>query len=75
MRVDAEAFADRLEADGVTVTRSGDLKGAVELALSNRRPCVIDVHVDANVRPPSTGTWQLPPIPYKEPVYGKPYIA
>jgi acetolactate synthase-1/2/3 large subunit len=33
------------------------------------------VHVDADVRPPSTGTWQLPPIPYKEPVYGKPYVA
>jgi hypothetical protein len=38
------------------------------------RPCVIDVHVDADVRPPSTGTWQLPPIPYKEPVFGKPYV-
>jgi acetolactate synthase-1/2/3 large subunit len=36
---------------------------------------VIDVHVDADVRPPSTGTWQLPPIPYKEPIYGKPHVA
>ena len=50
-------------------------KGAVAHALRHRRPCVIDVHVDANVRPPATGTWQLPPIPYKEPVYGKPYVA
>jgi acetolactate synthase-1/2/3 large subunit len=72
---DFAAWARACGADGVTVTRSGDLKGAVELALRNRRPCVIDVHVDANVRPPSTGTWQLPPIPCKEPVYGKPYIA
>ena len=72
---DFAAWARACGADGVTVTRSGDLKAAVELALRNRRPCVIDVHVDANVRPPSTGTWQLPPIPYKEPVYGKPYIA
>jgi acetolactate synthase-1/2/3 large subunit len=65
----------RLRADGTTVTRSQDLGAAVELALKNRRPCVIDVHVDAEVRPPSTGTWQLPPIPYKEPNYGKPHVA
>ena len=58
-----------------TVTRPQDLGAAVEQALKNRRPCVIDVHVDADVRPPSTGTWQLPPIPYKEPIFGKPYVA
>ena len=51
------------------------LAAAVEMALKNKRPCVIDVHVDPEVRPPSTGTWQLPPTPYKEPIYGKPYIA
>jgi acetolactate synthase-1/2/3 large subunit len=72
---DFAAWARAAGADGVTVTRPGDLKGAVELALKNRRPCVIDVHVDANVRPPSTGTWQLPPIPFKEPLYGKPFVA
>ncbi|MEO8509322.1 MAG: thiamine pyrophosphate-binding protein, partial [Betaproteobacteria bacterium] len=72
---DFAAWARACGADGITVTRSEDFKGAVELALRNRRPCVIDVHVDANVRPPSTGTWQLPPIPYKEPVYGKPFVA
>jgi acetolactate synthase-1/2/3 large subunit len=33
------------------------------------------VHVDSDVRPPSTGTWQLPPIPYKEPAFGKPWVA
>jgi acetolactate synthase-1/2/3 large subunit len=72
---DFAAWARACGADGFTVTRPGDLKGAVELAIRNRRPCVIDVHVDANVRPPSTGTWQLPPIPYKEPIFGKPYVA
>jgi len=72
---DFAAWARAAGADGVTVTRPQDLGQAVEQALRNRRPCVIDVHVDAEVRPPSTGTWQLPPIPYKEPVYGKPYIA
>lgn len=70
---DFAAWARACGADGVTVTRSEDLRGAVEQAVRNRRPCVIDVHVDAEVRPPSTGTWQLPPIPFKEPVFGKPY--
>ncbi len=71
---DFAAWARAAGADGVTVTKSEDLRGALETAIRNRRPCVIDVHVDANVRPPSTGTWQLPPIPFKEPVFGKPFI-
>lgn len=70
---DFAAWARACGADGTTVTRPQELGPAVEAALKNRRPCVIDVHVDADVRPPSTGTWQLPPIPYKEPVFGKPH--
>lgn len=72
---DFAAWARACGADGVTVTRSEDLRGAVETAIKNRRPCVIDLHVDSEVRPPSTGTWELPPIPYKEPIFGKPYRA
>lgn len=72
---DFAAWARAAGADGVTVTRSEDLRGALDQAIRNNRPCVIDVHVDANVRPPSTGTWQLPPIPYKEPLFGKPWVA
>lgn len=71
---DFAVWARACGADGITVTRSEDLAGAVELALQSRRPCVIDVHVDAEVRPPSTGAWQLPPIPFKEPVFGRPYV-
>ncbi|MCC2634637.1 MAG: thiamine pyrophosphate protein central region [Ramlibacter sp.] len=70
---DFAAWARACGADGMTVTRSEDLRGAVELAVRNRRPCVIDVHIDSEVRPPSTGTWQLPPIPFKEPAFGKPW--
>jgi len=72
---DFAAWARAAGADGITVTRSEDLAGSVEQALRNRRPCVIDVHVDAEVRPPSTGTWQLPPTAFKEPIFGKPYIT
>ncbi|NML42216.1 thiamine pyrophosphate-binding protein [Ramlibacter sp. G-1-2-2] len=72
---DFAAWARACGADGMTVKRPQDLGAAVQQALKNKRPCVIDVHVDADVRPPSTGTWQLPPIPYKEPAYGKPFKA
>ncbi|NLH82708.1 MAG: thiamine pyrophosphate-binding protein, partial [Phyllobacteriaceae bacterium] len=72
---DFAAWARACGADGVTVTRSQDLAGAVETALRNRRPCLIDLHVDADVRPPSTGTWSLPPIPHKEPIFGRPHRA
>jgi acetolactate synthase-1/2/3 large subunit len=34
------------------------------------KPCLIDVHVDADICPPATGAWALPPIPHKEPVFG-----
>lgn len=70
---DFAAWARACGADGVTVTRSRDLAGAVETALRNRRPCLIDLHVDADVRPPSTGTWSLPPIPHGEPIFGRPH--
>jgi acetolactate synthase-1/2/3 large subunit len=60
--------------DGLTVTRSQDLKGALEHAVRSNKPFVLDVHVDAEVRPPSTGAWQLPPTPYNEPVFGKRFL-
>ncbi len=72
---DFAAWARACGAEGFTVTRPHELAPAVERALRLKRPCVIDVHVDAEVRPPSTGTWQLPPIPYKEPAFGKPFVA
>jgi acetolactate synthase-1/2/3 large subunit len=67
---DFAAWARACGAEGMTVRRLVDLAPAVERALELRRPCVIDVFVDGDIRPPSTGTWQLPPIPYREPVFG-----
>jgi acetolactate synthase-1/2/3 large subunit len=32
------------------------------------------VHVDAEVRPPATGTWQLPPTPHREPAFGRRWL-
>jgi len=72
---DFAAWARACGADGVTITKSEELAGALQQAIKNKRPCVLDVHVDAEVRPPSTGTWELPPTPYKEPAFGKPWVA
>jgi len=72
---DFAAWARAAGAEGITVTRSQDFKGALEQAVRQNRPCVVDVHVDADIRPPSTGAWQLPPLHYKEPVFGKKHVA
>ncbi len=72
---DFAAWARACGAEGMTVKRLADLGPALERALALRRPCVIDVFVDGDIRPPSTGTWQLPPIPYREPVYGARHLA
>jgi acetolactate synthase-1/2/3 large subunit len=72
---DFAAMARACGADGVTVKKSEDLRGTLEQAIRNNRPCVLDVHVDDKVKPPSTGTWQLPPTPFKEPQFGKPWVA
>jgi acetolactate synthase-1/2/3 large subunit len=70
---DFAAWARAAGVDGYTVTRSQDFAGALEQAVAANRPALIDVHVDANIRPPGTGAWELPPIPPKEPVFGAPW--
>ncbi|MCC7217642.1 MAG: thiamine pyrophosphate-binding protein [Burkholderiales bacterium] len=71
---DFAAWARASGVEGITVTDSRHYRGALEHAVGLGKPCLIDVHVDADIRPPATGAWQLPPIPYKEPVFGKPYV-
>jgi len=70
---DFAAWAKAAGVNAYTVTRSQDFAGALEEAVASNRPALIDVHVDANVRPPATGAWELPPIPPKEPVFGTPW--
>ena len=71
---DFAAMARACGVHGLTVTRQADLKGALEEAVKLGKPCLLDVHVDAEVRPPATGTWQLPPTPYKEPAFGQRHL-
>lgn len=68
---DFVALARACGADGLRVERAADLAGALEHALAARAPFVLDVHVDRDVRPPGVGTWQLPPLPYPEPIIGR----
>jgi acetolactate synthase-1/2/3 large subunit len=71
---DFAAWARAAGVAGLTVTKSQDFKGALEHAVKLGKPCLIDVHVDADIRPPGTGAWALPPIPHMEPVFGKKFI-
>ncbi|MSO93325.1 MAG: thiamine pyrophosphate-binding protein [Rhodospirillales bacterium] len=71
---DFAAMARAHGVDGETVRNPDDLKGALEHAVASGKPFVLDVHVDGEVRPPATGTWQIPPTPYREPAFGKPFV-
>src|SRR3546814_15728198 len=54
-------FAAWARAAGVaafTVTRSQDFAGVLAQAVALDKPALIDVHVDADIRPPSTGPWE-----------------
>jgi acetolactate synthase I/II/III large subunit len=71
---DFAAWARASGVEALTVTRSEDFKGALEHAVKANKPFLLDVHVDAEIRPPATGAWQLPPTPYKEPVFGERWL-
>ena len=68
---DFVALARACGVDGIRVERPGDLAGAIEHAIRAGRPFVLDVHVDRDIKPPSVGTWELPPLPYAEPLFGR----
>jgi len=68
---DFAAWARAASVDAITVDKSEDFAGALEHAIAANRPFLLDVHVDADIRPPATGAWALPPIPHKEPVFGE----
>ena len=57
--------------EALRVDRPGDLEGAVETAIRAEKPYLIDVPVDRDIRPVSTGTWSLPPLPHAEPNFVK----
>ena len=70
---DFAAWARAAGVEGYTVTRSEDFAGVLAAAVASNRPALIDVHVDADIRPPGTGSWELPGLEPKEPAFGKPW--
>ncbi len=70
---DFAAWARASGVAGFTVTRSQDFAGVLAEAVALNKPALIDVHVDADIRPPATGAWELPPLTPKEPVFGGPW--
>jgi acetolactate synthase-1/2/3 large subunit len=71
---DFAALARSCGVEGFTVTHSDQLGDALRRAIGYGKACLVDVHVDADIRPPSTGTWQLPPTPHTEPLFGKAWL-
>jgi acetolactate synthase-1/2/3 large subunit len=71
---DFAAWARACGVDATTVTKSQDFRGALEHAVKANKPYVLDVHVDADIRPPSTGAWELPPTPHNEPAFGSRWV-
>lgn len=71
---DFAAVARAHGVDGVKVSRSDDFRDALQEAVKTRKPWLIDVDVDPGVKPPSVGTWELPPLAHPEPAFGEPWM-
>ena len=67
---DYAMMARSMGASGVLVEKPGDLAPQLEAAIASNRPAVLDVRIDREVRPISTGSWDLPPLPHPIPGFG-----
>jgi acetolactate synthase-1/2/3 large subunit len=68
---DFAALARAHGIEGQKVSRSEDFCDVLQAALAANRPYVIDLEIDPAIRPPSIGTWELPPLPIPEPAFGQ----
>jgi acetolactate synthase-1/2/3 large subunit len=67
---DISAIARAMGADGARIDSPDQVADAVEAAIKSDRPTVLDVRVDAATAAPTTGSWDLPPLPGPVPDYG-----
>jgi acetolactate synthase-1/2/3 large subunit len=67
---DYAALARAMGAQGITVERPQDLGEQLRYALQSERPTVLDVHIDREIRPTATASWDLPPLPHPLPNFG-----
>jgi acetolactate synthase-1/2/3 large subunit len=70
LSVDFAALARSMGAEGATVVRPADLGAQLEHAIASNRPYVLDVRIDREIRPTSTASWDLPPLPHPMPSFG-----
>lgn len=67
---DFAALARAHGVDAAKVSRSDDFRDVLAQAVASGKPWLIDLEVDPNVKPPSTGSWELPPLRAPEPAFG-----
>jgi acetolactate synthase-1/2/3 large subunit len=67
---DFAALARAHGVDAAKVSRSDDFRDVLGQAIASGKPWLIDLEVDPAVKPPSTGSWQLPPLRAPEPAFG-----
>jgi acetolactate synthase-1/2/3 large subunit len=67
---DYAMMAKSMGAAGHLVEKPGDLGPQLEAAIASGRPTVLDVRIARDVRPISTGSWDLPPKPHPLPSFG-----
>jgi acetolactate synthase-1/2/3 large subunit len=68
---DFAALARAHGVDAAKVSRSDDFRDVLGQAIASGKPWLIDLEVDPAVKPPSTGSWQLPPLRAPEPAFGE----
>lgn len=62
LSTDFAKLGEAMGATGIRIERAADLGDRIRAALAARRPSVIDVHVQADVRRRSAGGWSMPPL-------------
>lgn len=67
---DFAALARAHGVHGVKVATAADFGDALKAAIASNKPCVIDLQIDPAIRPPGVGTWELPPLPLPQPIFG-----
>lgn len=67
---DFAALARAHGVDAAKVSRSDDFRDVLAQAVASGKPWLIDLEVDPSVKPPSTGSWELPPLRAPEPAFG-----
>jgi acetolactate synthase-1/2/3 large subunit len=71
---DFAAMARAMGGGGIRVEKPADFKPALVEALAAGKPYVLDVMIDRMIKPPATGSWDLPPLPPPEPNFGSRYV-